>query len=132
MFQVKIHIQEIIPISRTSSHNIILFSGLARFHQKITVNFTRHNAFFHGQKIGFVSATPEMEFLDISSTKDSSLLLHAIHSPLYWRILKKTILFSGFKNYTKKSAKQENSSLFMNSILQSGKMRLENQKKTRV
>jgi hypothetical protein len=26
---------------------------------------------------------PEMEFLDINLTKDSSLLLHAIHSPLY-------------------------------------------------
>jgi hypothetical protein len=45
------------------------------------------------------------------------LLLHAIRSPFYWRILKKTILFSGFKILTKKSATQENSSLFMNSIL---------------
>jgi hypothetical protein len=51
MLQVKI------PISRTSSNKILFFSGLARFHQKITVNFTRHNAFFHGQKICFVSAT---------------------------------------------------------------------------
>jgi hypothetical protein len=25
-------------------------------------------------------------------------LLHAIHSPLFWRILQKTILFSGFNN----------------------------------
>jgi hypothetical protein len=40
---------------------------------------------------------PDMDFLDIF-TKDSSLLLHAIHSPLFWRILKKTILFAGFKN----------------------------------
>jgi hypothetical protein len=38
-------------------------------------------------------------------------------SLLYWRILKKTIFFSGFKNPYKKSAKQENSSLFENSIL---------------
>jgi hypothetical protein len=44
----------------------------------------------------------EMEFLDISLTKDSSLLLRAIHSPLYLRILKKTILFSCFKNPYKK------------------------------
>ncbi len=36
---------------------------------------------------------PEMKFLDISLTKDSSPLLHAIHSPFYKRILKKTILF---------------------------------------
>ncbi len=49
--------------------------------------------------------TPEMEFLDINLTEDSNLFLHAIHSPFYWRILKKTIIFSGFKNLTKKSAK---------------------------
>jgi hypothetical protein len=50
-----------------------------------------------------ISSYTEMEFLDISLTKDSSLLLHAIHSPFYWRILKNTILFSGFKNPYKKS-----------------------------
>jgi hypothetical protein len=33
----------------------------------------------------------------LTKTKDSSLLLHAIHSPFNWRI-KKTILISGFKN----------------------------------
>jgi hypothetical protein len=73
---------------------------------------------------------PEIEFLDISLKKDSSLLLRAIHSPFYWRIFKKTILFSGFKNPYKKSAKQENSSLFMKSILLNGKMKVENQTKT--
>jgi hypothetical protein len=44
-------------------------------------------------------------------TKDSSLLLHAIHSPLYMWIskkTKKTIISSGFKNAYKKSGKQEN------------------------
>ena len=41
---------------------------------------------------------PEMEVLDISLTKDSILFPHAAHSPFYWRILKKTILFSSFKN----------------------------------
>jgi hypothetical protein len=60
---------------------------------------------------------PEMKLLDINLTKDSSPLLHAIHSPFSWRILKKTILFFGFKNPLKKFAKQEYSSLFMNSIL---------------
>ncbi len=59
----------------------------------------------------------EMEFWDITVTKDSSLLLHAIPRPFYWQILKKTILYPGLKIHTKKSAKQENSSLFMNSIL---------------
>ncbi len=58
-----------------------------------------------------------MEFLDINVTKDSRLLLYAIHSPFYLRILQETIFYSGFKNPYKKSAKQENSSLFMNSIL---------------
>jgi hypothetical protein len=38
-----------------------------------------------------------MEFLYISLTKDSSLLLEAIHSSFYWLILKKTTLYSGFK-----------------------------------
>ncbi len=65
-----------------------------------------------------VVTRPEMEFLDIISRKDSSLLLDAIHRPFYWRILKKIILFSGFKNPYKKSAKQENSSLSKNSILE--------------
>jgi hypothetical protein len=37
-----------------------------------------------------------MEFMNIHLTKDSSLLL--MHSLFYWRILKKIILFSGFKN----------------------------------
>jgi hypothetical protein len=43
-----------------------------------------------------------MEFLVINLTKDSSLLLHAIHNPFYWRILKKTIFFSVFNNAYKK------------------------------
>jgi hypothetical protein len=53
-------------------------------------------------------AVPEVEFLDIKVTKDLSLLLHAIHSPFYWRILKKTIVFAGLKILYKKSAKPEN------------------------
>ncbi len=74
----------------------------------------------------------KMEFSNINLTKDSSLLLHAIPSPFYWRILQKTILYSGFINPYKKYTKQENSSLFMNSILQKRKVRVENQTKTRV
>jgi hypothetical protein len=49
--------------------------------------------------------TPEIEFLDINLRKESRLLLHAIHSPFYWWILKKTILYSGFITLIKKSAK---------------------------
>jgi hypothetical protein len=44
----------------------------------------------------------EIEFLDIDLTKDSSLLLHAIHIPFYWWILMKIILLPGFKNPYKK------------------------------
>ncbi len=58
-----------------------------------------------------------MEFLDINLTKDSSLLLHAVHS-----------LFTDFK----KTSKQENSSLFMNALCREEKMRVENQTKIRV
>jgi hypothetical protein len=43
-----------------------------------------------------------MEFLDMNLTKVLSLLLYAIHSHFYWRILQKTILQSGFKNHDKK------------------------------
>ncbi len=50
---------------------------------------------------------PEMEFVNINLTKDSSLLLH----PFYWWILKKAMLFSGFKYPDKKSVMEENSSL---------------------
>ncbi len=60
----------------------------------------------HKSKIRHIdSASTEMELLDINVTKDSRFLLHAIHSPFYWRILKKTILFSGFKNSHKKICK---------------------------
>ncbi len=60
-----------------------------------------------------------MEFFDTSLTEDSSLLLHAIHSPLYWRILKKTILYSGLNNPYKKipQNKKPRDYCFMNSIL---------------
>jgi hypothetical protein len=43
-----------------------------------------------------------MEFLDFNVTKDSSFLLYASWSLFYWRVMKKTILFSGFKNSLKK------------------------------
>jgi hypothetical protein len=51
-----------------------------------------------------------MEFLDILLTKDSSLLLHAIHSPSCWRILQKTIFISGFKIHYKKIHERKKSS----------------------
>jgi hypothetical protein len=39
----------------------------------------------------------EVEFLDINMTEDLCLLLHAIHSPFYWRILQKTENYSVLK-----------------------------------
>jgi len=60
---------------------------------------------------------PEIDFLDIDLTKYSSLLLHAIRSLSTSGFLKKTRLYSGFKIHTKKSAKQDNFSLLVNSIL---------------
>jgi hypothetical protein len=39
-----------------------------------------------------------MEFSDMNLTKDSSLLLHAIHNLFYWIFfIQKTILYFGFK-----------------------------------
>jgi hypothetical protein len=43
-----------------------------------------------------------MEILGKNLTKDSSFLLYAIYSLFYWRILKKTTLYSGFKTPYKK------------------------------
>jgi hypothetical protein len=68
-----------------------------------------------------IQISPEMKFLDINLTKDSSLLLQAIHSSFYWRILKKTILYFGFNTPYKKSAKQEYSRQFMKRICRTGK-----------
>jgi hypothetical protein len=60
----------------------------------------------------------EMEFLDINLSKIFCSMNNAIRSPFYTGgTLKKIILSSGFKNPYKKSVKQENASLFMNSIL---------------
>jgi hypothetical protein len=50
--------------------------------------------------------------LDINLSKDLSLLIHGF----FWRIFKKPYSSLVLKSY-KKSAKQENSSLFMNSVL---------------
>ncbi len=46
--------------------------------------------------------SPEMEFLDINLTKDLSLLLHDIHSPFLWLIVKENLILLWFKNPYKK------------------------------
>ncbi len=64
--------------------------------------FVRDNPILSYKKISWGDISlmiPEVEFLDINlRAKGSSLLLHTIHSPFYWRMLKLTILFSGLKN----------------------------------
>ncbi len=60
---------------------------------------------------------PKREFLDINFSKDSSLLLHDIHSLSTGGFLKKPHSTLVLKLHTKKSAKQENAGLFVNSIL---------------
>jgi hypothetical protein len=73
--------------------------------------------FLHLIKLGTM-----MEFLDITLTKDSSLLLYTIHSLFYSSLV--------LKIRTKNKRRQENSSLFMNSMFLNGKMMVENQTKT--
>jgi hypothetical protein len=79
----------------------------AGFQKRVIQRALGSRAHFCPKRPKFTKSTtsrfsPEMEFLDISYTKDSSLFLQAIHIPFYWRILKKTIPFSGFKNPCKK------------------------------
>ncbi len=50
-----------------------------------------------GPALQVCTTNPERGLLDIKLTKDSSLLCHAIRSPFFWWILKKTIFFSGLK-----------------------------------
>jgi hypothetical protein len=57
------------------------------------------------------------EFLDINLTKDSCLLLNAIHSRSAGGFLKKTRLYSGFKNANKKICETRKLELFVNSNL---------------
>jgi hypothetical protein len=59
-------------------------------------------------------------------------LLHAIHSPFHWRILKKTILFSGFKDPNKKIREIRKLKSIHDNILQNGKLRVEFPTKTQV
>ncbi len=70
-----------------------------------------------------------MEFLGINLTKGSSLLLHAVHSSLYWQILKKPILFSGLKNPYKKIRETRKLESIREYHFVERKMRVENQKK---
>ncbi len=61
-----------------------------------------------------------------------SYALCSSQSLFYWRILNKPYSSLVLKMLIKKSAQNENSSQFMNSILWNGKIRVENQTKNRV
>ncbi len=62
--------------------------------------------------------SPEMELLYQNLTKNSSLSLHAIHSPsLLLEDFKETHTLLWFSNPYKKYAKQGKSTLFLNRIL---------------
>ncbi len=73
-----------------------------------------------------------MEFLDINITKDSSLSLHPILSPFYWRILRKTILYSCFNIPYKKIRETRKLESVHKEHVSNGKARVESQTKTRV
>ncbi len=96
---------------------------------RVYCNFFKPTSFKLTEKLWL--HLPRFNFLDINLTKRSRLWLHAIHSPFYWRIVKKTILCSGFPNLYKKSTKQENSSIFMKAFCRT-KNEVENKTKTRV
>jgi hypothetical protein len=51
--------------------------------------------------------------LDIKLIKESSLLIPAIRSPFDWQILKKTLLFSVLKIFTKNTQNKKIPSLVM-------------------
>ncbi len=68
----------------------------------------RKSFVFFFYSCSLVQTLTKMAFLDISLTKDTTLLLHAICSPFCWQILKKPILFSGFKNPYKKTLETRN------------------------
>jgi hypothetical protein len=58
-----------------------------------------------------------MEFLDVNLKEDSSLLLHCNSQSLLLADFKENHTLLWFLKSFKKSAKQENSTLFMNSII---------------
>ncbi len=58
-------------------------------------------------KLIVLRGSPEIEFLNISLTKDSSLLLHAIHLSFYWLIYSSVVLNILTKNSRNKKTKQK-------------------------
>ncbi len=78
-----------------------------------------------------LGSTPEMKFLDIIWTKELSLA--AIHSPFYFRLQKKTILFSGFKKSLQINLRNKKTQVYSwIKFCRWGKWGWNNQTKTRV
>jgi hypothetical protein len=67
---------------------------------------------------------PEKEFLVINLIENLSLMLCPIHSPFYWWILQKTILYFSFENSYKESQNKKTQSFHEEHF--SGKTRVEN------
>ncbi len=82
-----------------STINSVPFGHLALFPQHVQVR--RQVVNLHN------TVLTEMEFLDINLTKDLILLLHAIQSLSIGRFLKKTRLYSAFKNTYKKNQRNK-------------------------
>ncbi len=87
----------------------------------------------HLQDVAHLKIRLEIEFLDINLTKESSpfssMLFTVSSTGGFYRKPYSTV---DLKLQTIKSAKKENSSPFMNSVLQNRITRVENQEKTRV
>ncbi len=68
----------------------VIFRGDLRHHKDTRTNFTISNT---SGAMGSPKV-PQMEFLYISLTKNSSFFApcYAIHSPFYWWMLKKTLV----------------------------------------
>ncbi len=96
----------------------VIFRGDLRHHKDTRTNFTISNT---SGAMGSPKV-PQMELLDISLTK-------GFFVPFYCKDFSN---HTGLKNLAKKSAKQENASLFMNSILYNRKTRVKNHTNTRV
>jgi hypothetical protein len=65
--------------------------------------------FVAGTLVGESVSNPEMEFLDFNLTKDSSLLLHAIHSISSGG---EPRLYSGFKKYMQKNPRNKKTRVY--------------------
>ncbi len=84
------------------------------------------------ENLAYLSPYSEMEFVDINFTKDSSLLLHAIHRLSTGRILKKPDSTLVLKIHTKNPQNKKNWVCLWIASCWKGKKRVENQSRSRI